>query len=247
MTDEKRFSGIEGTEYDLVARVAFQPALQAEDAIRDILSRAFYTTRKESIKVLELGCGTGITTEEILDAHPRIHVDAIDNEPNMVKQADERLHSRQSYWLRFNISEHDALKFVTIYPKYSSSWRNYDAVVSGFMIHNLTKSYRAKLYPAIFEVLRKGGIFINADKIAPDDLKEHRMYFNRQMKQFDKLTEMGRKDLADAWKAHYERDNKSNLKLTESELIGGLKSAGFSDISKVFRQFMEAVYIARKK
>jgi ubiquinone/menaquinone biosynthesis C-methylase UbiE len=235
---EKRFSGEGGKDYDLTYNTVFGPAKMAERALGEVLTKHFDKRVEGRFRVLDLGCGTGITSEVALNADPRIYVDAIDNEEVMVRQCRSKL-SKHILAGRANVHLIDAVNSQRCLIG------EYDAVISGFMIHNLPKNERSLVVNAAYCLLGEGGIFVNADKIAHDKQREHAKHFAWQMNQFKKFDKIERQDLRKYWEDHYERDNKDDLKLTEREFEDTLTVMGFSSIEKVFRRHTEAVYTAR--
>ncbi|MEK6927250.1 MAG: class I SAM-dependent methyltransferase [Nanoarchaeota archaeon] len=234
---EKRFSGSESLEYDLVYRTAFGPARMAEKVIGRILTERFEKRDDSTFRVLELGCGTGITTEIILNADPRIIVDAVDNENNMIVQIGSKLR-KQNLAGRVNLFELDAEEACrTLRAKY-------DAIVTAFMIHNLPRTKRDSLINAVYCALGVDKLFINADKIAQDDPKAHEKSLAWQMEQFKKFDRIGKPELRTYWEQHYLRDNQDDLILKESEFTNRLEVTGFLDVQRVFRRHTEAVYVA---
>ncbi len=236
MAQQARFSGAEGKDYNLATK-AFPYCAMSQRVVRKELTKHFDNSQKKSLLVLELGCGTGITSEQILQADPRIKLLALDNEKVMLDQTQTRL-----WKYKLALWHKDALYFC----EHIHTTSPFNAIVSANMIHNLPKDYRAQLLKAAYSRLCPGGIFIEADKIAPDDARKHQRDYEWQLKHLELFDKMGRHDLREVWAAHYQRDNQEDLILRESELVSGLQEAGFSDVKKVFRKRMEAVYVARK-
>jgi ubiquinone/menaquinone biosynthesis C-methylase UbiE len=126
----------------------------------------------------------------------------------------------------------------------SEKSESFDAVVSAFTIHNLSPEERKKVCAEVFRILKPGGVFVNADKIASDDVTAHEATLARQIEQFSVFKLQGRPDLQDEWIAHYSEDER--IKLTEKEWEKELQKSGFLQIKKNMRAGMEAVYTGRK-
>jgi len=191
-------------------------------------------------QVLELGCGTGITAQHILVTNQKLFLRAIDNEKEMIEQAHERLAKYEEEG-RLKIELADMYEYLK-----TQSDDSFDAVVSALALHNCDAGYRKKTYAEIMRVLRKKGIFVNADKYASDDENEHKQSLNWQLAQFDYFEKNGRPDLKQKWTEHYIQDEALDLLLRENNYVRDLTAIGFNNIQKIFRERMEAVYIAEK-
>jgi tRNA (cmo5U34)-methyltransferase len=115
------------------------------------------------------------------------------------------------------------------------------------MLHNIQNDERTGILIEVCRILRPNGRFVNGDKIAHDDESQH---LRTIMDQFGLFIDANRA-LPDneywlGWIEHYVRDNQSNLKLTEHEILTTLRGVGFGTALVVARQGMEAVVIADK-
>lgn len=219
-----RFAGVLGEDYDLFGKsVAYHDELQ--DKIRTHLAE-HTSTDGERIKILEAGVGTGITTLRILTANPYIEVYGVDNESKTLNQAKEVL---KDFSGRLFLSKEDILEYVQKQPAES-----FHGFVSAYVLHNLPPDYRERLFPEIARVLKKGAVYINADKLALDDEQEHAQTLEEQLKAFDVYDEMGRPEVKEEWIKHYLEDE--IIKFKESEQIALLEQNGFSDVQKIFRE-----------
>jgi len=235
---DKRFYGKAGGEYDLF-KLACPHYEELHKTLGETLREAFESSDKESIIVLEIGCGTGFTTEIILKSDPRIKVIAVDNEEVMINQA-KRLLSDYSSEGRVTFVHEDCLGYLK-----SLQENSVDAFVSGFTLHNFDQDFRSELIIELFRVLRNGGLFINADKYAQESKKEHQKELDWQLKQFnDKFSEINRADLKEEWTKHYLEDNDNSTIMNESEAIKKMQMAGFVDVRKIYRKHMEAIMVA---
>jgi tRNA (cmo5U34)-methyltransferase len=109
-------------------------------------------------RLLELGCGDGRLTEELMESMPGIHVTAIDAAPEMLSQARERL---ARFAGRLEIRQ------AVIEDSTSFSPGGYDAVVTSLALHHLDDRAKRATYQDIIRALRPGGAFVMADLIRP--------------------------------------------------------------------------------
>src|SRR3989344_6454871 len=90
MSIKKRFDNVLGEEYDLL-KLAYPHYDQLELSASEVITAHFADSDLLTIRTLEIGCGSGITTKFLLECDQRLHVVAIDNEPKMLKAFRENL------------------------------------------------------------------------------------------------------------------------------------------------------------
>lgn len=238
--DKKRFSGKVGEEYDLF-NLACPHYFELESFLGKQIKNLSENFKKKKIKVLEIGCGTGYTTLEILSSNPRVCVYALDNEKVMINQSKNCLQDYAGK-KRLKFFLFDVLEYL-IKQKSNS----FDGFASGFTLHNFDKEYRNKILKEIYRVLKPRGFFINADKYALNNEFEHLKSLEWQLNQFnEKYSKINRCDLIKEWTDHYLEDNKKERIMKESESIYEMSEIGFKRIKIVFRKKMEACLVARK-
>jgi tRNA (cmo5U34)-methyltransferase len=232
-----RFHGvIGGRDYGLV-RLALTYYDDLEACIGlTVREHAARLTDKQSITVVDLGCGTGLTTREIMKSDSRTRVTAIDNESFMLETATEDLRDHGG---RINFVESDLITFLLEQPSESI-----DIIVSGFCIHNLEPAYRARLFQEIGRVLVKGGLFVNGDKSVRNDPEEHAEDYRATIASFDVYDGIGRADFKAAYIVHYIEDER--VRFTQAEQEEHLTTAGFTGIHVVRRFSMDCVMAATK-
>jgi tRNA (cmo5U34)-methyltransferase len=102
-----------------------------------------------NVRVLELGCGTGITAQHILTANPNLTLSAVDNESVSLEEAKVRL-AQSIASGRLVLQNVDMYEYLQTQPDQS-----FDAVVSALALHNCDEAYRQKIYKEVFRVLEK--------------------------------------------------------------------------------------------
>ncbi|MDD2786219.1 MAG: class I SAM-dependent methyltransferase [Patescibacteria group bacterium] len=232
---DKRFEGVLGDEYEL-----FKLALPYYDELEETIGRAVREhsagLTASSIVVVEGGCGTGLTTRQLLQADPRVHVLAIDNEPIMLVQTCDNV---KDEWNRIEFRRRDLLMVLRELQTGSM-----DVFASGYLIHNLTPQYRRDLYAEISRVLKPGGLFVNGDKCVRDDPVSQVEDYRMTIAAYDIYDTIGRSDYKAEWIEHYEEDEL--VRFTEAEQRGLLSANGFSDVRLVKRFGMDSVMTAMK-
>ena len=214
---------------------------ELHEVLADLIEayRASYT-RKE-VLALEIGCGSGITTSYILGSREDLVLEAIDSEPKMIRKITGNLNpSIQEGRLR--VKEADALEHLrTIYDDY------FDLVVSGFTLHNLLSGYRNELVRQIYRCLKPNGLFINADKYAPDDDELRFAELGTQLNRFfEALLPLGKEELLVEWVLHNVADQAPERVMREGEALAEMFEAGFREVKVLYRHGLEAVVKGEK-
>ncbi len=238
--NEKRFKGKIGDEYDLIKSA--QPQYAAcEKKVGETLKKHFARRKGGKFDVLEIGCGSGFTSEIILKADKKIHLTAVDNEPKMIIQAKRRL-ANHIKARRVKIVKADALEFV---KKATSA--KFDAFVSALTIHNFNFKYRRRTIREIYRLLKPGGLFVNMDRYAHDDPKVFKKWLDWQIGMYKRVfPRLGKEELVEQWLEHEAYDSRPDIIMKMKPAVADMKSAGFENIKFVFRKRTYSVLIARK-
>lgn len=127
-----------------------------------LLATLVRETVKPVRRVLDLGCGTGSTMQPFLKVFPKAKIYGADFDPTLLPLAQERL---RSFGARANLIFADLR---------ANDWQKqlpgkFDAVISATALHWLKKTEIKKLYGRISQLLRPGGIFLNADHVASEN------------------------------------------------------------------------------
>ncbi len=238
MTKDREFSGVIAENFDM-SFIPYPQILIIQDYMREILRG--HCSRHSPVSLLEIGVGTGTTTLYMLLADYRIKIIGIDNEPDMLKIAKKRLAYPISQE-RVKLVEADGLKYLRGIEKNSI-----DGFVSGATLHNFEQSYREEVLERIYYGLRSGGIFLNADKYAHNDPQVHNIQLRLQIKKIqDVYRVLGRRDLEEEWVKHYEKDNKPEFLMKESEAIQTMQRIGFKKTQMIKRIGMDALMVGYK-
>jgi SAM-dependent methyltransferase len=118
-------------------------------------------TQPPMATVLDLGCGTGTLLAGVLEALPEVKVTGIDFEPAVLRLAQARLRRYGSRWRTVLADLLDATWTGVVESPV-------DAVVSSMTFHCFSPERLSLLYGQIAQVLRAGGIFLNADHAGSD-------------------------------------------------------------------------------
>ena len=233
------FSGVIGQDYHLLKQIspfATEMSRLVGEAVGD-----FCRQSTESVKVVELGGGTGITTLSILSADDSLTVLSVDNEPTMQNQARQNLQK----WVdagRLAFYGDDALTALRALASDSI-----DLLASAYTLHNFEAGYRKQVLGEIFRVLKSGGRFINGDRYALDDVSAHTRSTQKEVEgYFNVLIGINRLDVLEHWIIHLFNDESENHIMRESMAIQQLAEAGFKQIELTHRLEVNALVTAAK-
>ncbi len=190
-------------------------------------------------RILDLGCGDGIITGELMKVDDTISAILVDGSEDMLCRAKERLKD-------FKDTRFIRASFEEIIKKDIPLDVNYDLVVSSQAIHHLTLAEKTSLFRTIYDHLGSGGHFLNIDVIlAPsEDLERWYMSLWREWiseRQKSLGTESDFTDIISRYK-----DNKDNKPDTLDDQLIALKEIGFKDVDCFYKYGIFSVYGGQK-
>jgi ubiquinone/menaquinone biosynthesis C-methylase UbiE len=243
MTDKSQydaiFSGVIGQDYELLNLIC--PLATQMSRLVGVAASAYAEQTTDTLTVIELGGGTGITTLSLLTASDKFNILSIDNEPVMQEQAKKHLHK----WVeegKLAFSSDDAL---TALKKITSD--SVDIIASAYTLHNFLDTYRKEVVQEIFRVLNPDGQFINGDRYGLDDISKHTRIIQEEVSNYFKvLTQINKLDVLEHWIVHLFSDESENHVMRESVALTQLRDSGFTDISLTHRIEVNALVTAIK-
>jgi tRNA (cmo5U34)-methyltransferase len=184
----------------------------------------------EPAHFLDLGAGTGLLSELVLDRFPQATLTAVDIAEKMVDQARLRL-ARFGERVRVIVADYSRIDLPC--PA--------DAVVSALSIHHLADADKRTLFRRIHDALRPGGLFINADQsLAPTPAAE-RAYHARW------LADVRASALADADLANALDRLRLDRNALMSDQVAWMHEAGFALADVAWKRYRFTVFWARKR
>ena len=134
-----------------------------------------------SLKVLDVGAGTGMLSEYILREYPNAHVTLLDNSREMLLQAESYFESiGGGYYSRISLCERD---FITdVFPE-----DKYDLVLSSFALHHIrTDNDLRNVFCKIYQVLKPEiGTFFCIDYFLKNYMKDIMRQVERAIYQWE--------------------------------------------------------------
>lgn len=240
MDSEHRFKGAMGEEYRLI-RLALPHFEELQNLTASAVKNFQREKGKTKLECIDIGCGDGVTAYTILASVPAIHMVCLDNEQKMIDQARDNLIEAIDE-NRCDLIHTDALEYFQGLNSHSV-----DVVASVLTLHNMQREYRDTLHRQIFRILAQGGLFVNADKYAPQDDNERFMALGTALARFfEAYAPLGKLDLLEEWVLHNVADQAPDRCMKEGDTITILEEVGFCNIRIPYRSNMEAVLIAYK-
>jgi tRNA (cmo5U34)-methyltransferase len=180
----------------------------------------------DSIRVLDLGCGTGTITKTLKEKFKNAEVTCLDIAENMAEMA------------KIKLQEYKDIDYVIgDFYDYDFS-ENYDVIVSSLALHHLaTDEDKKEFYKKIYDALTQGGVFLNADVVLGSNSHMKRLYVAK-WKEFMSLT-VSVKEIEEKWIPKAEAEDHP-AKLIDH--IDWLRDTGFEDVDVIWKHYHLAVY-----
>ena len=210
----------------------------------EILSRLIETNAREVDYFLDVGCGDGILGSVGLDKYPKSKGVFLDFSEDMLKAAKEKLSEiiDRVEIINCDYGKKDWVEKV-------DHWAPYDIIVSGYSIHHQPDERKKEIYQEIFDLLPRGGLFINIDHVLSRSTwgeSVHNENFIDALYNYEIEigTEISRKEVIDNY---YNREDKSaNILALVEEQCDWLRDVGFTDVDCYHKIFELAVFGGRK-
>lgn len=171
------------------------------------------------VRILDLGCGTGLELDEIYQRCPSVHTTGIDLCLSMLDELQKKPYARQLQLIQGSYFD---LPFGE---------NCFDAAVSVESLHHFTAERKLPLYEKLYRALKSGGVYVETDYTASDDAEEA-FYFAEYPRLAGKNAQPG--------DFHYDTP------LTAEHTMLLLKKAGFDDVF-LHRKYENTAIIVAKK
>lgn len=176
----------------------------------------------EGLKLLDLGCGTGLELDEIFKVNPTIMVTGIDIAKKMTDKLLDKYKNRSN---QINIINES-------YLEYNIGEDIYDVALSVQTLHHFTHKEKTKIFSKIFRSLKHNGIYVETDYIAPNQEYEDFHYSeNVRMR-----NELGIKE------GYYHYDTPCTFENEKNMLY----EAGFKSVEKIWQKENTVILVAKK-
>lgn len=215
---------------------AFNIAAADYDQLRRILIPCFddfYKTavevisfnRTAPIKVLDLGAGTGLYSAKVQAIFPNAEITLLDLASEMLEKAKARF------------SQMGKSPRILMEDYIEADWEeSYNLVISGLSIHHLSDADKQRLYQRIYNHLKPGGMFVNADQVLGKTPELERCYRQHWL---DSVRALGISD--EELRAAKERMEYDRMATLDAQL-NWLNAVGFQDVDCWYKNFSFVVF-----
>jgi len=179
----------------------------------------------DTIKVLDLGAGTGLFSSLVAQRYPNAAFTLYDLSGAMLEEAKTRFENR-------DVNIH----YVATDYSANEIDGQYDLIISALSIHHLTDIEKEQLFKKIYSSLNDNGIFINADQVLGETTHIEESYRNAWLKQ---VKEKGVTDKALA--SALERMKEDKMSTLSNQLIW-LNKAQFKEVNCYYKNYSFVVY-----
>ncbi|MGF7119492.1 class I SAM-dependent methyltransferase [Methanobacterium oryzae] len=182
--------------------------------------------REDSIKVLDLGCGTGTISKNLKEKFPNAKVSCLDLAENMIEMA------------KIKLNKYNDIHYITGDFYHFKFSEKYDVIISSLALHHLvTDEDKKEFFAKIYEALNPDGAFFNADVVLGSNEYLQNLYLEKWkefMNQSVSMEEIEKKWIPTA----EEEDNPAKL----IDQLNWLQDIGFKDIDVIWKYYGGAVY-----
>ncbi len=181
------------------------------------------------LNVLDIGAGTGLLTSFLLEKYPDSNVTLIDMAAGMMDIAKIRFKGNNN--INYIIADYVDYDFGGIF----------DVIISAMSIHHLAPVDKQGLFAKIYNHLRPGGLFVNAEQIL-GNTETIETYYKKEWERMIRQSGVPEEEIA-AWKERLKLDRES----TVEQQINWLKDAGFADADCAYKFYKFAVIFGVKQ
>lgn len=195
------------------------------------------------LHILDLGCGDGVLGRFLLEQNPESHITFADFSDPMLEAARKQIGGHD----RATIAKADFSSKAWLLS--IGEQGPVDVVVSGFAIHHQPDRRKRELYGEVFELLCKGGAFLNLEHVVsatPNVESLFDNYFIDHLHRFHSAAD-ARKTRDEIAQDFYNRPDKAeNILAPVQDQCAWLREIGFADVDCFFKVFELSLFGGRK-
>ena len=196
-----------------------------QEMIKSLISSIPFEDSKH-IKVLDLGCGTGNITLAVKKRYPNAQVTCVDLAESMINLA------------KFKLSEYEDIEYHIGDLRDIEFNSDYDLIISSLALHHLkTDEEKIAIYQKIYDSLKDGGAFYNADSVTASS--EYLKNVSIELwKEFMRKT-ITEEEIEEQWlPRYYEEDFPAPL----IKQVDWLRQVGFKNVDVTWKYVQGAVF-----
>jgi len=184
---------------------------------------------KENPSILDIGAGTGLLSEMLLQVYPAAWITLMDISEKMLEVARRRFKGREG--VRFLVADYRG----------GDLGGPFDIISSALSIHHLGQEEKRELYRRVHSSLAEGGVFVNADEVAGESEDIHR----ENLAAWDAFLMEGPLGEAEALTIMERRGRLDRMDKLSVQL-GWLREIGFSRVEVDYTNRCFAVFTGRR-
>lgn len=178
------------------------------------------------IKVMDLGCGTGTVTKSLKESFPNAQVTCLDLAQNMIEMA------------KIKLDKYKDMEYITGDFYHFNFSKKYDVIISSLALHHLeTDRDKKEFYTKIYNALRPGGVFFNADVTLGSNSYLQHLYIDKWKKFMNKSIEM--EEIENKWVPQADVEDHPAKLVDQLDWLCGI---GFKDVDVIWKYYGGAVY-----
>jgi tRNA (cmo5U34)-methyltransferase len=240
MTEKEEWNSKEVIDHHIRTNEVLIPGRRETLSIVARLATAFVS---DSPRIMDIGCGYGDVTAELLKMSPLASVFMVDFSEEMLRLAEERFGDKKEVKV-FKYDLNDGMPDELMSGKF-------DAVVSCYSLHHVEHENKVGLYTQIRRVLNESGLFIDGDRFTGEspvisgwEFDNWIIWMTKQIK--NKLGTDRTFDQVKARQIYFDRrlgDKPGTLWETERDL----RQAGFQCVDCVWKTYNMGIIVAANK
>jgi tRNA (cmo5U34)-methyltransferase len=205
-------------------------ALPGYDDLFTVATAVMPFASDASIRVLDLGAGTGLFSQHISQRYPNATFVLTDVAAKMLEGAKQRF-AEQTGRFKFVIGDYRQLQAAD----------DFDLVISSLSIHHLTDEEKRRLCQQVYTALRKGGAFVNIDQIKGETAYLQNLYWELWLRHV-RASDAPEEQIQESTERRTTYDQDAFL----ADQLLWLREAGFANVDCVYRHTFIGVFLAMK-
>jgi tRNA (cmo5U34)-methyltransferase len=207
-----------------------QKALPSYGDIFAIATQVVPFENDAPIRVLDLGAGTGLFSQHVLQKYPNATFVLTDVAAKMLEVAEQRF-AEQANQFEFAVEDYRNLQAVA----------DFDLIISSLSIHHLTDEEKRRLCQQVYAALKAGGTFVNIDQIKGETTYLQNLYWELWLRH-TKANDAPEEQIQESIKRRTTYDQDALL----ADQLDWLREAGFENVDCVYRHTFVGVLFAMK-
>jgi len=192
----------------------------------DALISAIPFNKEDSIKVMDLGCGTGTISKSLKEKYNDANITCLDLAENMIEMA------------KIKLDAYNDINYITGDFYHFEFPEKYDLIVSSLALHHLvTDEDKKEFYSKIYGSLNEGGVFLNADGVLSSIDYLNELYLQKWTGFMNRHIDI--EEIQQKWvPAAEEEDHPTKL----VNQLQWFLDIGFKDVDVIWKYYGFAVY-----